>query len=146
MSSLIEDKSPPSSSLISALLIFSSSTLHLVVRLMMKSVPRPSSVSISTYPPKALMISLQMLSPRPTPCLLCYCVSFNLLKFMNNLSLFSAEIPHPESLNVIWKLMSFSFSWVSFTSSSWWSSRISLSGATSDFSESVILKELFSSL
>ena len=145
---LVDDKLPPSSSMICAFLIFSSSTLHFVYSEMMKSVPRPNSLLISTLPPNALTISLQILSPRPTPYLLCCYVSFSLLKFMNNLSLFSCEMPHPESLKVIWKLINFSFSTGCFSSSMIsLSSRISLSGAPPfKSSESLILNELLSSL
>ena len=123
------------------------SIIHFYLRLMMKSVPLSISLSMSTEPPCALMISLQMLRPRPTPDLLTSYVSLTLPKFWNNLFWFSGEIPTPVSLKIIskWTIfrsaLEFDF-WAGFEIRSFASSksgRISLSGT--EFAEIELLRE-----
>ena len=71
----------------------------------MKVVPTPRSLSTLTDPPISSIRDLQILRPRPVPCLLLAACSSNFPKFMNSLDIFSFEIPTPESLILISNLM-----------------------------------------
>ena len=65
----------------------------------------PTSISLSTLTlPFILSIKLlHILSPRPVPCLFIYSCSSSFENFWKSLSIFSLEIPVPESTIFIFK-------------------------------------------
>ena len=77
-----------------------SGILHFDFKEIMKSVPLFSSVFTSIVPPSAVTISLQIVSPRPTPARLSFYVSLSLPKHLNSLDTFSSFIPTPVSLTI----------------------------------------------
>lgn len=69
---------------------------------MTKVVPFPiPSLSTTTFPPIFSIKCLQMLKPKPVPCLLHPYGSASFAKFKNNLFKFSLLIPIPESFILI---------------------------------------------
>ena len=60
-------------------------TLEMEDMIITNVVPFPYSLSIFTFPPIFSIMCLQMLRPRPVPCLLTPYVSANLLKLRNSL-------------------------------------------------------------
>ena len=81
---------------------FSSSTLAIACNYIMKVVPKPiPSLLTLTSPPIFSMRCLQMLKPRPVPCLFTPSSSASLLKLRNNLEMFSSLMPLPESCILI---------------------------------------------